>query len=68
MTVSGLLSTDQLSYKGAHKKKTKKQAISAREQALCQLCFESRVEVKEEKDTKVMPCKWHSEVKYKVNC
>ena len=46
-----------------------KQEISARDQALCQLCVLSfRVEVKGEKDTKFMPCKWHSEVKYKVNC
>ena len=32
---------------------------------LCDLSF--RVEVKEEKDTKVVPCKWYSEVKYPVN-
>ena len=25
-------------------------------------------EVKAEKDTKVVPCKWYSEDKYKVNC
>ena len=41
--------------------------ISARKRALYQLCFLSlRVEVKEEKDTKVVLCKWYSEVKYKV--
>ena len=41
------------------------QAISACEQALCQLCvLNFRVEVKEGKDTKVVPCKWYSEVKY----
>ena len=43
-----------------------KQAISAREQALCQLTMRLlsfRVEVKAEKDTKVVPCKWYSEVK-----
>ena len=39
------------------------QAISARERALCQLCVLSfRVEVKKEKATKVVPCKWYSEV------
>ena len=35
-----------------------KQAISPCERALCQLCVLSfRVEVKEEKDTKTVPCK-----------
>ena len=52
-----------------HLNRIKEQAISAPEWALCQLCVLSfRVEVKEEKDTKAMPCEWHSEVKYKVNC
>ena len=47
-----------------------KQAISARERALCQLtmCLSFREEKKEEKDKKVVPCKWYSEVKYQVNC
>ena len=41
------------------------QAISACERALCQLCVLSfRVEVKEEMDAKVVPCKWYSEAKY----
>ena len=41
-----------------------KQAISAREQALCQLCVLSfRAEVTKEKDTKVVPWKWCSEGK-----
>ena len=45
------------------------QSISVRERALCQLCVLSfRVEVKKEKDTKVVPCNWYSEVKYQVNC
>ena len=45
--------------------KVLKQAISAREQALCQLtmCLSFRVEVTEEKDTKVVPWKWYSEGK-----
>ena len=30
--------------------------------------FNFRVEVNEEKDTKVVPCKWYSDVKYQVNC
>ena len=34
---------------------------------LCQLCVLSfRVELKAEKDTKVVPSKWYSEVNYKV--
>ena len=46
-----------------------KQAISAREQALCQLYVLSfRVEVKEEKDTKVVSCKLYSGAKYLCNC
>ena len=38
------------------------QAISARERALCQLTvyLSFRVEVKEEKDTQVVPYKWYS--------
>ena len=41
-----------------------KQAISACERALCQLCVLSfRVEVTEEKDTKVVPWKWYSDGK-----
>ena len=40
------------------------QAISAREQALCQLCvFSFRLEVIEGRNTKVVTCKWYSEVK-----
>ena len=38
-----------------------KQAISAREQALCQLCFEFQSK-SEKEDTKFVPCKWYSEV------
>ena len=47
----------------------KEQAISACEQALCQLCVLSyRVEVKEEKNKKSVQCKWYSEVKYITSC
>ena len=44
------------------KTKMVKQAIS--ERALCQVtvCLSFRVEVTEEKDTKVAPCKWYSNV------
>ena len=47
-----------------------KQAISAHDRPLCQLLYvlNISVEVKEEKDTKVVPYKWYSEVKYQVNC
>ena len=27
-----------------------------------------QTEVKKEKDTNIVPCKWYSEVKYQVNC
>ena len=42
-----------------------KQAVSAHEWALCQLIvlLSFRVEVTEETDTKVVTCKWYSEVK-----
>ena len=33
---------------------------------VCVLSF--REKVKEEKGTKVVPCKWYSEVKYQVKC
>ena len=51
-----------------HQRFSEKQAISVHEWALCQLtvCYEIRVEVKEEKDTKVVPIKWYSQVKYQV--
>ena len=57
-TVTNMISN---TLEGDHKKK---QAISAHEWAMCQLtvCFEFLS--RNEKDTKVVPCKWHSELKY----
>ena len=47
----------------------RKQAISAHEWALCQLCGLSlRLEVKKRKGRKDVPCKWYSELKSKVSC
>ena len=43
--------------------------ISAHERAVSADCVLSfTAEVKETKDTKIVPCKWYSEVKYKVSC
>ena len=57
--------TVYIKFQNTSVRKVQKQAISASERALCQLTvyFEFQSRSERRKDSKVVPCKWYSEVK-----